>query len=59
MVVPPAWIHSPKDIDVLSGEHVTINCKASGRPIPSVTWARTSGIIYFTMIFYVSININL
>lgn len=50
MTVPPAWIHLPKDIDVLNGDLVTINCKASGKPTPTVTWTRTTGNTKFMTI---------
>ncbi|PRD27650.1 UNVERIFIED_CONTAM: Down syndrome cell adhesion molecule-like protein [Trichonephila clavipes] len=43
VLVPPSWNQIPNDIDALSGDDVTINCKGLGTPKPIVTWYRTQG----------------
>lgn len=48
IVVPPSWNTIPTDVDALSEDSVILNCKASGRPTPSVAWFRTFGK-FFTL----------
>ncbi|XP_035221091.1 Down syndrome cell adhesion molecule-like protein 1 homolog isoform X7 [Stegodyphus dumicola] len=43
VLVPPSWISMPNDIDALSGNSVTLNCKGLGRPQPTVAWSKTIG----------------
>ncbi|KAL3213033.1 hypothetical protein MRX96_051777 [Rhipicephalus microplus] len=40
VLVPPKWIHEPKDVDVREGDNVTVKCSASGQPTPVVKWKR-------------------
>ncbi|KAG8172953.1 hypothetical protein JTE90_005602 [Oedothorax gibbosus] len=35
---PPKWIKEPKDAYVSAGDNITIECSASGFPLPDVTW---------------------
>ncbi|XP_054719282.1 hemicentin-1-like [Uloborus diversus] len=43
VLVPPSWIHFPKDFDALQGDTVVLNCKGSGNPPPTATWSRIQG----------------
>ena len=44
IVVPPTWINKPpKDIEVISGNSLSIPCLANGSPKPRVTWKREIG----------------
>ena len=42
--VPPEWLKSPADKEVLSGDAVYLPCSASGKPKPTVIWQRLNGI---------------
>ncbi|XP_054723241.1 hemicentin-1-like [Uloborus diversus] len=42
--VPPEWLNSPSDKEVLAGETVTLSCSATGKPKPSSTWAKFNDI---------------
>lgn len=44
--MPPEWIKSPLDKEVLSGDTVMLPCSAFGKPKPSVTWTKLNGKIY-------------
>lgn len=46
-IVPPSWSTIPNDVDALSGDSVTLNCKANGRPNPMITWFRTLGMFFY------------
>ncbi|XP_035221089.1 Down syndrome cell adhesion molecule homolog isoform X5 [Stegodyphus dumicola] len=43
VLVPPSWLNSPKDVDAVSGDKIILDCSATGKPLPSITWYRTSG----------------
>ncbi|GBM75398.1 Hemicentin-1 [Araneus ventricosus] len=43
VLVPPSWSYMPSDMDALNGDSVSLNCKGSGIPKPSVIWSRTQG----------------
>ncbi|RWS15708.1 Down syndrome cell adhesion molecule-like protein, partial [Dinothrombium tinctorium] len=36
--VPPKWVITPMDTDVIVGQDVVINCQASGYPQPRIWW---------------------
>lgn len=42
-IVPPKWIHEPKEVSVLKGKVALIDCSADGFPPPNVRWSRTDG----------------
>ncbi|GFX19865.1 hypothetical protein TNCV_1434261 [Trichonephila clavipes] len=43
VMVPPQWISAPNDVNSFSGEFLVINCKASGKPIPKISWMKSEG----------------
>ncbi|KAH7642831.1 cell adhesion molecule-like protein 12 [Dermatophagoides farinae] len=38
--VPPKWIHEPKNVQVILGRSLTINCQAEGYPKPKIVWKK-------------------
>ncbi|GFR06374.1 roundabout homolog 1 [Trichonephila clavata] len=43
LTVPPQWISAPNDANSFSGEYLVINCKASGKPVPTISWMKSEG----------------
>ncbi|GFU00986.1 hemicentin-1 [Nephila pilipes] len=43
VMVPPQWVAAPNDVNSYSGEFLVINCKASGKPIPTISWMKSEG----------------
>ncbi|GBM75395.1 Down syndrome cell adhesion molecule [Araneus ventricosus] len=43
VMVPPQWIIAPKDVSSFSGEYLVINCRASGKPTPIISWMKSEG----------------
>ncbi|XP_054723242.1 hemicentin-1-like, partial [Uloborus diversus] len=43
VLAPPTWLTTPNDLEARSGDSVTINCRGSGRPEPTVSWTKSSG----------------
>ncbi|GFS88053.1 hemicentin-1 [Nephila pilipes] len=39
---PPKWIKQPKDTSLNSEANTSLECTASGHPLPNVTWKKTS-----------------
>ncbi|KAF8793104.1 Down syndrome cell adhesion molecule-like [Argiope bruennichi] len=39
---PPKWIKEPRDAYFSSGDNISLECSASGFPIPNVTWMKSS-----------------
>ncbi|KAG8187812.1 hypothetical protein JTE90_001187 [Oedothorax gibbosus] len=39
---PPKWIKIPKDAYVSAGDNISLECTASGFPLPDVSWMRNS-----------------
>ncbi|GFS88056.1 down syndrome cell adhesion molecule-like protein Dscam2 [Nephila pilipes] len=39
---PPKWINEPKDAYFSAGDNISIECIASGFPVPNVTWMRSN-----------------
>ena len=35
---PPSFIKSPRDLTVLDGETVTMDCRVKGFPVPAIAW---------------------
>ncbi|PRD23085.1 UNVERIFIED_CONTAM: Dscam2 [Trichonephila clavipes] len=40
---PPKWVREPKDLYISAGENISIECSATGYPLPNVTWMKLSG----------------
>ncbi|GFX19862.1 down syndrome cell adhesion molecule homolog [Trichonephila clavipes] len=40
---PPKWMKQPKDTPLTSGANISLECSATGHPLPNVTWKKTSG----------------
>ncbi|XP_055939182.1 cell adhesion molecule DSCAML1-like isoform X5 [Argiope bruennichi] len=40
---PPTWLKEPKDVYISAGENISIECSATGFPVPNVTWMKSSG----------------
>ncbi|GFY63247.1 titin [Trichonephila inaurata madagascariensis] len=40
---PPKWVKEPKDLYISAGENISIECSATGYPLPNVTWMKLSG----------------
>ncbi|XP_035221085.1 Down syndrome cell adhesion molecule-like protein Dscam2 isoform X1 [Stegodyphus dumicola] len=38
---PPKWITQPRDTSLNSGENVSLECSASGHPLPNITWKKS------------------
>lgn len=45
-IVPPKWIHEPKDTALMLGNTMSINCHAEGYPEPTVTWFKGEGTLF-------------
>ncbi|XP_067138802.1 cell adhesion molecule Dscam1-like isoform X2 [Centruroides vittatus] len=43
--VPPRWKIEPRDLSVVKGRSVTIDCQADGFPPPRLSWRRAEGNI--------------
>ncbi|XP_071036965.1 cell adhesion molecule DSCAML1 [Parasteatoda tepidariorum] len=43
VLVPPSWVHVPRDVDALSGDTVFLDCSGQGTPKPLTTWYRKQG----------------
>lgn len=62
LIVPPRWLHEPKDTALMLGNAISINCLAEGYPEPEITWFKGGkqhglmfiySIIIFARIHYV------
>ncbi|RWS02321.1 Down syndrome cell adhesion molecule-like protein Dscam2 [Dinothrombium tinctorium] len=42
---PLKWLVEPKDLHLIHGESGKIECKATGFPLPTVTWYKNSEIV--------------
>lgn len=40
--VPPKWIYEPRNVQVILGKSVTINCQAEGYPKPKIVWKKAA-----------------
>ncbi|XP_075217809.1 cell adhesion molecule Dscam1-like [Lycorma delicatula] len=38
--VPPEWVTEPKDMSVIAGHPVTLQCQANGYPVPQHNWRK-------------------
>ncbi|XP_040074506.2 Down syndrome cell adhesion molecule-like protein Dscam2 [Ixodes scapularis] len=38
---PPTWSHEPQDVSAIVGTNVTVECRATGSPIPQITWTKS------------------
>ena len=38
--VPPKWTIEPKNVQVILGKSITINCQAEGYPKPKIVWKK-------------------
>ena len=38
--MPPKWTIEPKNVQVILGKSITINCQAEGYPKPKITWKK-------------------
>ncbi|XP_055938172.1 cell adhesion molecule Dscam2-like [Argiope bruennichi] len=43
VMVPPQWIIAPKDVSSFSGKYLVIDCRASGKPTPTISWMKSEG----------------
>ncbi|GBM46999.1 Titin [Araneus ventricosus] len=43
VMVPPQWLSAPNDVSIFSGEFLIVNCKASGKPVPTISWMKSEG----------------
>lgn len=50
--VPPTWKATPSDSEVINGDSVALNCQASGKPEPKVTWLKSSGRLFNVFNYY-------
>ncbi|XP_074599693.1 cell adhesion molecule Dscam1-like [Brevipalpus obovatus] len=46
--VPPKWILTPSDTDVILGDDVTVDCQASGYPQPRIWWEHAKSVTMTT-----------
>ncbi|PRD26113.1 UNVERIFIED_CONTAM: Dscam [Trichonephila clavipes] len=42
--VPPRWIIEPKDVEVVQGSSVRVDCQAEGYPRPIIRWKQLVGV---------------
>ncbi|KAG0434113.1 hypothetical protein HPB47_019347, partial [Ixodes persulcatus] len=40
---PPTWRHEPQDVSAIVGTNVTVECRATGSPMPQITWTKSKG----------------
>lgn len=43
--MPPVFIDSPESATVDEFSNVTLECRASGNPVPTITWNHDEGIV--------------
>lgn len=36
------WIKQPKDTTLNSGDNVSLECSATGHPLPNITWKKST-----------------
>ncbi|XP_054724340.1 cell adhesion molecule Dscam2-like [Uloborus diversus] len=46
VTAPPEWILEPEDVFTQEGEETRIDCKASGVPLPTITWTTVKYFIW-------------
>ena len=44
--VPPVFLDSPQSATVDELSNITLTCRASGNPAPTITWSRNDGTAY-------------
>ncbi|GFU19915.1 down syndrome cell adhesion molecule-like protein 1 homolog [Nephila pilipes] len=42
--IPPRWIIEPKDVEVVQGSSVRVDCQAEGYPRPIIRWKQLVGV---------------
>uniref|UniRef100_A0ABM0M4I6 Peroxidasin-like n=1 Tax=Saccoglossus kowalevskii TaxID=10224 RepID=A0ABM0M4I6_SACKO len=52
--VPPVFLITPTDLDVVSGSDVQIPCNANGYPLPTITWSKDGIQISESNKFYIN-----
>jgi hypothetical protein len=44
--VPPEWVTKPQDEEVVEGQDITLPCKVTGVPPPTVVWRKLAGKLF-------------
>jgi hypothetical protein len=39
----PKWLIEPKDLQIVAGNNISIECKADGEPKPKIVWVTSEG----------------
>ncbi|KAI1289150.1 Hemicentin-1 [Halotydeus destructor] len=55
----PKWITEPQDVQALIGQDISIDCSASGSPMPTVTWFKLNQSIKHNLLSGSQLRLNI